>query len=108
MNEVRHERQALAYSEVSLKQAKMKFTNEREDVERYQAITANNIKKVSEEPVSTFSIDVDTAAYSNIRRVLNQGRLPHTDMVRTEELINYFQYGYNPPENKKQPFSVNT
>ncbi|MEH6451047.1 MAG: VWA domain-containing protein [Oleispira sp.] len=78
------------------------------DSEEYQEIKANNIKKVSEEPVSTFSIDVDTAAYSNIRRVLNQGRLPDSDMVRTEELVNYFQYDYKTPNNNDRPFSVTT
>ena len=78
------------------------------DSENYQEIKANNIKKVSEEPVSTFSIDVDTAAYSNIRRVLNQGRLPYSDMVRTEELVNYFQYDYKTPANSDRPFSVTT
>ena len=78
------------------------------DTERYQSIKPNSINKVSETPVSTFSIDVDTAAYSNIRRVLNQGRLPRADMVRTEELINYFQYDYKTPDNKDRPFSVAT
>jgi len=76
--------------------------------ENYQSIIANAIKKVSEESVSTFSIDVDTAAYSNIRRVLNQGSLPYTDMVRTEELVNYFSYDYKKPERQTQPFSVET
>jgi len=79
---------------------------ESKDTERYQTLKANNIKKVSENSVSTFSIDVDTAAYSNTRRVLNQGRLPTADMVRTEELVNYFQYDYQAPSNKDRPFSV--
>jgi Ca-activated chloride channel homolog len=81
-------------------------TRHSKDTERYQALTANNIKKVSENSVSTFSIDVDTAAYSNTRRVLNQGRLPSADMVRTEELVNYFRYDYETPSNKDRPFSV--
>lgn len=102
-----------AYSIASLKHAKMKAAHEMifhraEDRERYQEIKANNIMKVSEESVSTFSIDVDTAAYSNVRRVLNQGRMPQANMVRTEELINYFQYAYEKPENQEQPFSVTT
>ena len=102
-----------AYSITPLKHVKMKVAHDlvihrAEDRERYQEIKANNIKKVSEEPVSTFSIDVDTAAYSNVRRVLNQGRMPQADMVRTEELINYFQYDYKNPHNKDQPFSVTT
>jgi Ca-activated chloride channel family protein len=78
------------------------------DTERYMSIQPNSINKVSEASVSTFSIDVDTAAYSNIRRVLNQGRLPRANMVRTEELINYFQYDYKTPDNKDRPFSVAT
>ena len=113
MHGVRQERQSQAYSGAPLKQVKMKIASEmafdrEENRERYQEIKANNIKKVREEPVSTFSIDVDTAAYSNVRRVLKQGRMPQTDMVRTEELINYFQYAYEEPENQEQPFSVTT
>ena len=84
------------------------LVSEKTDFERYQQIKPNAIKKVSEEPVSTFSIDVDTAAYSNIRRVLNQGRVPSVDMVRTEELVNYFQYDYKQPDSKDLPFSVAT
>ncbi len=118
MNEVRQERQSSDYSVVPVERTKMKVAHmiahnriagyEMVEKERYQLLKANNIKKVSEEPVSTFSIDVDTSAYSNIRRVLNQGQLPYVDMVRTEELINYFQYDYKKPENQDRPFSVTT
>ena len=60
------------------------------------------------EPVSTFSIDVDTGAYSNMRRWLNQGQLPPEDAVRVEEFINYFNYDYPLPENQQAPFQVST
>jgi len=78
------------------------------DRENYAQIDTNPLRLVSEHPVSTFSIDVDTGAYSNLRRILNEGRLPPTDAVRIEELINYFDYAYRRPEDPAQPFSVNT
>ncbi len=78
------------------------------DRENYAAIDENPIHRVSEQPVSTFSIDVDTGAYANVRRMLNQGRLPPADAVRAEELINYFDYGYAPPGDRSTPFSVTT
>lgn len=53
--------------------------------------------KVKDTPLSTFSIDVDAAAYGNMRRYLNKGQLPPADAVRTEELINYFSYDYAKP-----------
>ena len=60
------------------------------------------------EPVSTFSVDVDTGAYANARRFLNSGQLPPAAAVRTEEMINYFRYDYPLPEDPLQPFSVTT
>ncbi|MFM9841468.1 MAG: vWA domain-containing protein [Dongiaceae bacterium] len=72
--------------------------------ENYQDFKTNPVKLVAEEPVSTFSIDVDTASYANVRRFLTQGVLPPVDAVRTEELINYFDYGYALPESKAEPF----
>ncbi len=81
----------------------------RVDREKYQAFAENNVKAVRETPVSTFSIDVDTAAYSNIRRMLlKEGRLPPKDAVKLEEMINYFSYDYQVPDSRKQPFSVNS
>ena len=56
-------------------------------------------------PLSTFSIDVDTASYSNVRRFLNQNTLPPKDAVRIEELVNYFPYDYPPPTGD-DPFAV--
>jgi Ca-activated chloride channel family protein len=77
------------------------------DRENYEDFDTNPIHLVSEDPVSTFSIDVDTASYSNARRFLNEGRLPPRDSVRTEELINYFRYDYPLPADRTQPFSTN-
>lgn len=77
------------------------------DRENYEDVDTNPIRAVSTDPVSTFSIDVDTASYSNVRRLLNSGRLPPQDAVRTEELINYFRYDYPLPQSREQPFSTN-
>jgi len=74
--------------------------------ERYPDVEINGVKLVAQEPVSTFSIDVDTASYSNVRRMLNAGHLPPKDAVRIEELINYFDYGYELPKSKGQPFET--
>jgi len=79
-----------------------------ENRENYNHFTDSEIFQSSKKPVSTFSIDVDTGAYSNVRRFLNQGQLPQRDAVRAEEMINYFSYSYNYPENKNQPFTINT
>jgi Ca-activated chloride channel family protein len=72
--------------------------------DRFEAATPNPVKKASEEPVSTFSIDVDTASYAFVRRALNNGTLPQKSAVRIEELINYFDYDYPLPENRSIPF----
>ena len=74
------------------------------DTERYPGAVANPVKRVAEEPVSTFSIDVDTAAYANTRRFLNDGSAPPRDAIRVEELINYFDYGYVRPTSAETPF----
>ncbi len=70
---------------------------ERESAEAYSAIHDNPFAMPVQEPLSTFSIDVDTAAYSNMRRLLTQGSWPPADAVRIEELVNYFNYDYAPP-----------
>ncbi|MCK4742278.1 MAG: VWA domain-containing protein [Sulfuriflexus sp.] len=77
------------------------------DRENYKHLDKNPIKIVAEQSVSTFSIDVDTGAYSNVRRFLNQGNLPREDAVRIEELVNYFSYDYPQPKGN-HPFSVTT
>ncbi|TGE09397.1 vWA domain-containing protein [Hymenobacter fodinae] len=77
--------------------------------ESYATIAENGFRNATKEPLSTFSIDVDAASYSNVRRFLQQGQLPPTDAVRTEELINYFQYNYPQPEpTAPEPFRVIT
>ncbi|KAA0069026.1 VWA domain-containing protein [Rhodanobacter sp. T12-5] len=78
------------------------------DTENYAHRDSSPVQLVSEQPVSTFSIDVDTGSYTNVRRMLNQGQLPPADAVRAEEFINYFDYGYTPPTDRTQPFSVAT
>jgi Ca-activated chloride channel family protein len=78
------------------------------DRELYQVLSDNSIVRVDEQPVSTFSIDVDTGSYTNVRRMLNQGIFPQKNAVRVEEFINYFEYQYPVPSNKEQPFSVVT
>ncbi|MBS1656223.1 MAG: von Willebrand factor type A domain-containing protein, partial [Bacteroidetes bacterium] len=77
------------------------------NTEGYDNITENRFLKVSDNPLSTFSIDVDAASYSNVRRFLNMGQLPPAGAVRIEEMINYFHYNYPQPKNA-DPFSINT
>ncbi|MCB1735112.1 MAG: VWA domain-containing protein [Gammaproteobacteria bacterium] len=93
---------------MALAEADYRMANEPTDREIYADIDENPIHRVAESPVSTFSIDVDTGAYSNVRRFLNAGRLPPTDAVRVEELINYFNYADAGPENADTPFAVHT
>lgn len=76
--------------------------------EQYQSLQNNGVHVVTQQPVSTFSIDVDTGAYANVRRFLNAGQLPPSDAVRVEEMINYFDYAYPAPRDRSQPFTVNT
>jgi Ca-activated chloride channel family protein len=85
------------------------FANDDENPDRegYDYILENAFLKVKDNPLSTFSIDVDAASYSNMRRFLTQGQLPPAGAVRIEEMINYFKYDYPQPKNK-DPFSVNT
>jgi Ca-activated chloride channel family protein len=77
------------------------------NTESYSAIDEAPFQSPSKTPLSTFSIDVDTASYSNARRMITNGQIPHKDSIRIEELLNYFSYGYPQPENNA-PFSVNT
>lgn len=77
------------------------------DTEAYARIEDNPFHRVSAAPLSTFSVDVDTASYANARRFLRDGTLPPQDAVRVEEMINYFRYDYPAPTGKN-PFSVHT
>ncbi len=80
--------------------------NSNYNTESYDYINENGFKSPLNAPLSTFSIDVDVASYSNVRRNLNQGNLPPVDAVRVEEMINYFTYNYKAPIDK--PFSIFT
>jgi Ca-activated chloride channel family protein len=84
----------LSFHKVILQEERMPNTEE------YGALSENRFKSVADAPLSTFSIDVDAASYSNMRRFVNQGQLPPADAIRTEELINYFSYNYAQPEGK--------
>ncbi|HEX6410119.1 MAG TPA: VWA domain-containing protein [Sphingomicrobium sp.] len=75
--------------------------------DKFTNFAENAFKIVRETPVSTFSIDVDTASYSWVRASLNQNVLPQPASVRTEEMVNYFTYDYAPPKTTAQPFSTN-
>jgi Ca-activated chloride channel family protein len=77
------------------------------NTEEYQAIAENGFHEALKNPLSTFSIDVDAASYSNIRRFINNGQRPPKDAVRIEEMINYFDYDYAQPE-REHPFAVHT
>jgi Ca-activated chloride channel family protein len=81
---------------------------EPKDRENYAHLNDNPVKRVTDQPVSTFSIDVDTGSYTNIRRMLREGRMPVHNSVRVEEMINYFSYQYPVPRSKETPFSVIT
>ncbi len=78
------------------------------DRERYAGRDVANIMSVAEQPVSTFSVDVDTGSYANVRRFLTQGQVPPVSAVRTEEMLNYFRYDYPLPRDRTKPFSLHT
>ncbi len=77
------------------------------NTEEYSNISENEFHRTTDEPLSTFSIDVDAASYSNVRRYLNSNQLPPAGAVRAEEMINYFKYQYPQPTGN-DPFSINT
>lgn len=77
-----------------------------EDRERFRAFGTNPVRSALENPVSTFSIDVDTASYAFARRSLKEGFLPDRDSVRVEEMINYFPYGWAGPQSAEVPFNA--
>jgi Ca-activated chloride channel homolog len=79
-----------------------------EDRERYTGKEVASIRSVAIDPVSTFSVDVDTGSYANVRRFLTQGQVPPVEAVRTEEMLNYFRYDYATPQDRSRPFGVTT
>lgn len=76
--------------------------------ENYQRPDDNPVKATASEPVSTFSVDVDTGSYSNVRKLLEQGSRPPADAVRAEEFINSFRYGHPAPASREVPFAFHT
>ncbi len=93
--------------DISINKSERAENRPQPNTEQYDRIYDNTFKLTSQNPLSTFSIDVDTASYSNVRRFLSYGQLPPQDAVRIEELINYFHYDYPQPQGDK-PFSINT
>lgn len=78
------------------------------NTEKYAERDDNPVRRTLDEPVSTFSVDVDTGSYSNVRRMLRDGQRPPADAVRAEEFINYFRYGHAAPTDRSRPFRVST
>jgi Ca-activated chloride channel family protein len=77
-----------------------------ENRERYAGEPVATVQSVAEVPVSTFSVDVDTGSYANVRRFLTRGTMPPQAAVRTEEMLNYFRYDYPAPQDRSRPFTV--
>ena len=78
------------------------------NTETYEAREDNPVRRAREVPVSTFSVDVDTGSYANVRRMLRDGYRPPADAVRVEEMLNYFDYGHPAPASREVPFKVTT
>lgn len=105
----RHMRQApLHFTSQYAPQHNDYSVNNIQDNEKYAHYKSNTVIQTAIEPVSTFSIDVDTGSYSNIRRLINNGTLPVKDAVRVEEMLNYFDYEYKSPNNNNTPFITQT
>ncbi len=77
------------------------------NTEEYDRIVENDFKDATSNPLSTFSIDVDNASYSNVRRIIESGNLPEKGAVRIEEFINYFDYNYPQPAGNLPFFCYN-
>ncbi len=84
------------------------FTFLPESADKFPDKDANKSVLVSEQPVSTFSVDVDTASYAFVRRMLSDGRMPPPQAVRVEEMVNYFPYKYKVPARASEPLAVTT
>ena len=107
----------ISYSSVSISKMASRVSVRRSDLknkssegvlsatESYAKLNDNTFKNVNKKPLSTLSIDVDNASYSNIRRFINNGKMPPKDAVRIEEMINYFSYDY-PQSKKDEPFAI--
>ncbi len=95
-----------SYSPISSVGSAISYSNSRE--ETLQSIKENKIQSVADNSISTFSVDVDTGGYTNIRRLMNMGQLPKRNQIRTEEIINYFNYNYPAPLSREQAFIITT
>ncbi len=109
-NEIGHTRMqakapAILAEEVSLAGLPAHLITNRD---RFADLRENGVVLVSEQPLSTFSIDVDTGSYSLVRKYLTQGQLPPANAVRSEELINYFKYHFAQPTQADHPFAIST
>ena len=82
--------------------------NTQPNTENYHQTERNSIHQTTLQPVSTFSVDVDTGSYTNVRRLINSGYLPPLDAVRAEEFINYFNYDYPQSDDTSRPFTLTT
>jgi len=102
-----YKKHAVADYEISDSDIYFPQTIRNENTEQYEHLDENTFKTPEEKPLSTFSIDVDAASYANLRRFINNGQLPPQDAVRIEEMINYFNYDYEPAKGN-EPFSINT
>lgn len=104
-----HARKSLAFNRVAAAPATFSGAVMQMEVptESYKPINENGFLSVGQQPVTTFSVDVDRAAYSNVRRFLNNGQMPPEDAVRIEEMINYFDYDYPQPTGE-HPVAITT
>jgi Ca-activated chloride channel homolog len=108
------ENDAMAQPQVLMKPAPGVIPNsemmtqvDKENRDNFPEAKSNSVVATAVQPVSTFSVDVDTSGYSSLRRMLNQGILPEPDAVRIEEMVNYFPYGYKGPDNATEAFNAN-
>jgi len=99
---------ALSSAPVSSRVIEPPVVAEKINTENYSVSLSNPVKQVSNNPLSTFSVDVDSGSYSNMRRFINHGQLPPKDAVREEAFINYFNYQYSTPERIDTPFKVHS
>jgi Ca-activated chloride channel family protein len=94
--------------QIALSPPAQSFAQPPENTEKYLPIEGNPVKEVAEAPVSTFSVDVDSGSYANIRRFIMEGQRPPKDAVRVEEMVNYFGYDYPGPADATVPFKATT
>ncbi|MBN8649165.1 MAG: VWA domain-containing protein [Caulobacterales bacterium] len=102
-------KESLAFDASGKSHIPMPFPNneETQNTEKYPNAIINSIKLVKEQAVSTFAMEVDSASYTNVRRILNEGSLPPSQAVRVEEFLNYFKYDYKSTSDKNAPFATN-